>query len=110
MKSIIHAFADVMSQPAAFIALSSLALTGSVYAVFTSGPLDTMTLVNLGISNITMIIGQAVLVSSRRHELAYHLKMDRIIEALPNDNDAIGAEHRDETEIQAAIDQVEQRK
>jgi low affinity Fe/Cu permease len=66
-----------------------------------------MTLVNLGISNITMIIGQAVLVSTRRDGLAYHLKMDRIIEALPTPNDAIGAEHRDEAEIKAALDQVE---
>jgi low affinity Fe/Cu permease len=36
------------------------------------------------------------------------LKLDRIIEALPSDNEAIGAERAKEAEIQREIDAVEQ--
>ena len=109
MIKFIYAFADIISRPVSFAILTALAFVGSGVALFTGKDIDAATVVNLAISVTTMIIGQAVLVSGRRDGLAFHLKLDRIIEALPDDNEAIGAEHAKEAEIQREIDVVEQR-
>lgn len=109
MIKFIYAFADIISRPVSFAILTSLAFVGSALALATGKDIDAATIVNLAISVTTMIIGQAVLVSGRRDGLAFHLKLDRIIEALPSDNEAIGAERAKEAEIQREIDAVEQR-
>lgn len=109
MTKIIYVFADIISRPVAFAILTLIALFGSAFAIATSATVDAATVVNIGLSVLTMVIGQAVLVSGRRDGLAFHLKLDRIIEALPTDNEAIGAEHERESVIQSAIDAVESR-
>ncbi|MET3900031.1 low affinity Fe/Cu permease [Devosia sp. UYZn731] len=71
----------MISRPVSFAILTSLAFVGSAVALVTGKGIDAATIVNLAISLTTMIIGQAVLVSGRRDGLAFHLKLDRIIEA-----------------------------
>lgn len=109
MSKWIYAFADIMARPISFAALTGaviLAVTiGSVLPV----PEFYWTTVNISISVITMVIGQAVLVSSRRDGMALHLKLDRIIEAEPTDNEAIGVEHEEVEIIKAAKVEVEER-
>lgn len=109
MNKVIYAFADLMSQPIAFVILTIAGVAGSAIALLTAETIDPGMVVNLAISNLTMIIGQAVLVSGRRDGLAYHLKMDQMLEALPRDNEAIGVEHQDEETIQEKIDETERR-
>lgn len=109
MKKTIYAFADMMSQPAAFIALTGGTIACIMVGAMMQVPEGFWTTLNLSISVTTMAIGQAVLVSGRRDSLAYHLKLDHIIEALPRDNEAIGVEHEDEAEIETLITETEER-
>jgi low affinity Fe/Cu permease len=109
MTKIIYLFADIISRPIAFAVLTFAALLGSAVAIATSATIDAATVLNITLSVLTMVIGQAVLVSGRRDGLAFHLKLDRIIEALPTGNEAIGSEHEPETNIQTAIEAVESR-
>lgn len=109
MKKSIYAFADIMSQPLAFAALTGSAVIAIIIGTILPMPEAYWTTFNISISVTTMVIGQAVLVSGRRDGLAYHLKMDHIIEALPRDNAAIGVEHEDESTIQSKIDETESR-
>lgn len=109
MSRLIYAFADLMSQPLAFGALTGAAVLAIIIgSIFPVGE-GFWTTFNIAISVTTMVIGQAVLVSGRRDGLAYHLKMDQIIEALPRDNEAIGVEHEDESTIQQKITETEER-
>ena len=108
MIRFIYSFADIISRPISFALLTTVSVLGSAVALLTTRQ-NTADVVNLVISVTTMIIGQAVLVSGRRDGLAFHLKLDRIIEALPGDNAAIGMERKTEDDIQHEIDAVEER-
>jgi low affinity Fe/Cu permease len=109
MAKLIYALADAIARPLSFVIISGgfavAALIGWILGLSDSF----WTVVNLCISFLTMVIGQAVLVSSRRDGLATDLKLDHIIEALPRDNEAIGAEKLDAEEIQEKKDEVEER-
>lgn len=109
MNKLIYALADVMSLPAAFMGLTGTTLFA--IAIGIAFPMSELywTGVNLAISVTTMAIGQAVLVSGRRDSLAYHLKLDRLVEALPTDNEPIGIEHEEESTIQNKITETEER-
>jgi len=109
MEKVIYAVADVMARPLSFVIIFLI----SAGAVSMGWLMDLgegyWTVVNLGISLLTMVIGQAVLVESRRSSLAGDLKLDRIIEALPSDNDAIGTEKLPAAEIEKEKEAVERR-
>lgn len=105
----IYGFSNVMAQPISFIILGAAGIIAAALGLLLDMGEVYMTVVNLSISLLTMIIGQAVLVSSGRDGIALHLKLDRIIEAQPSDNDAIGAEHKDAEEIEQERNRVEAR-
>lgn len=109
MSELIYAISDFMARPAAFIALSVGFTMASIAGFVLPVPDAFPNAVNLTISLVTMIIGQAVLVSSRRDSLATDVKLDRIIEELPGDNDAIGAEAVPAEELEAQKRIIEER-
>jgi low affinity Fe/Cu permease len=109
MSKPIYALADFMSTPAAFMTLTGGTMIAIAIGISLPVPDAYWTALNLAISVTTMAIGQAVLVSSARDNVAMHVKMDRIIEALPTENDAIGLEHKDAKTIEDERAAVEAR-
>jgi low affinity Fe/Cu permease len=109
MSKLIYALSDIMSTPLAFMALTGWTLIAIAIGIVLPVSEVYWTAVNLAISVSTMAIGQAVLVSSARDNTAMHVKVDRIIEALPTKNDAIGLEHEDAQKIENERDAVEAR-
>ncbi len=109
MTRLIYALADLMARPAAFVVLSfgfiAVAILGTILPV--SDAFNNR--VNLAISLVTLVIGQAVLVTAKRDSAATDLKLDRLIEVSPGSNDAIGAERLSEEEIEAQKREVEER-
>lgn len=109
MEKSIYAVADVMARPVSFTLITSASFAATAAgSIFDLGE-GYWTVVNLGISLLTMIIGQAVLCRGARDGLATDLKLDRIIEALPSDNDAIGAEKMKFEEIEREKRAIEER-
>lgn len=109
MATLIYLFADIMARPLAFMALSA----GSIGLATLGASLGFgdrfWTGLNLFISVSTMIIGQAVLCVSRRDGIAVDLKLDRIIEEQPGENDAIGAERHDAEVLLQKKKEIEER-
>lgn len=103
----IYAFSDLMSRPVSFALLTSAFLTAAGAGSIMDLGEGYMTYVNLGISIVTMVIGQAVLVSSRRDNVAMHLKLDDIIEGQPGSDRAVAAEKEDEETLQELKQEVE---
>jgi len=88
LEKAVNAFSDLMSKPISFIAVVIITALALIFQ------LDS-TILNVSISVFTMIVGLAVLVSTKRGEIALHLKLDKIIEAADMTNEVIGAEHED---------------
>ncbi len=109
MTKLIYAFADAMARPISFLILSFAAVLMSALGGVVDFGDGYWNVLNLTISILTMVIGQAVLVGSRRDGLATDLKLDRLIEAMPGDNDAIGSEHEHAEEIARMKQEVEER-
>lgn len=109
LADVIYAFADVMARPVAFVIMTLAAVMAPILGVVFHLGDAYWTAINIGISIITMVIGQAVLVGARRSELANDLKQDRIIEMLPGDNDAIGSEKMHAADLEALKKEVEER-
>lgn len=109
MSKLIYALSDIMSTPAAFMSLTGGTAAAIVVGMVLPVPEAYWTAFNIAISVTTMAIGQAVLVSGARDNTAMHVKVDRIIEALPTPNDAIGLEHEDAQKIENERAAVEAR-
>ena len=109
LERMIYAFADAMGKPLSFVFLTLASVISSSVGFFFKVSDGYTTFVANTITLVTLIIGQAVLVSARRSSLANDLKQDRIIEALPGDNDAIGIEEAHAAEIEREKRAVEAR-
>lgn len=108
LEDAIAKLSDVMGRPIAFVALTCASVVGAIVGAVVGFDGTYGMVFNLSISIITMIIGQAVLVSSRRETLASSFKLDKLIEWGPGSNDAIGAEKEDTEVLEQKIEEVEQ--
>lgn len=105
----IYAFSDAMARPISFIVLTGgFCMAAAAGTIFDLGE-GYMTYVNLGISIVTMSIGQAVLVSSSRDNIAMHVKLDDIVEGQPGDDSTVGAEKEDEETLKQKKTEIEAR-
>jgi len=119
MVKLIRKFFALMSLPWSFIILGFTGILASSWALATAEKVDGLTVVNLAISLATMIIGQAGLVAGRTDALAFHLKMDLVLEVgreileflkqRPVETPGIGAEHEPEEVIAKELRAVEER-
>jgi low affinity Fe/Cu permease len=105
----IYAFADAMARPASFVILTAGFMVAAVAGITMDLGEGYMTYVNLGISIITMAIGQAVLVSSSRDNIAMHVKLDDIIENHPGSDEAVAAEKEDEETLKQMKTEIEEK-
>ena len=105
MTAAIYAFADFLSSARGFLAICGSIVAGLLLGWPFGFPEMWLLLFNLYLSIAALVIGGAILVSSRRESLAEHAKLDEVIRAIgAARNELIRIEEQPEEEIEARRD------
>lgn len=108
MSRIINTIADFLSTATGFVATFVILLVGIAIGRLLQFNEGFMFGFNIFLSVAAIVISGIILVAGARSEAALHVKLDHLIESSRATNKVIGLEHKDNREIEAERDRVEQ--